>query len=141
MKKIQLLFLRKKKAYLVSLFFRVFHTIVPKVAGIVLFMMITGNVQGQLIPSIPSPTAANLGLYGDIPVSYYTGTPNISIPLYEIKGKQVTVPITLSYHPSGIRPEIHPGPTGLGWTLHAGGVITRTVRGNGTDECDWGGVA
>ncbi len=77
---------------------------------------------------------ANLGLYGEIPVSYYTGVPNISVPLYEIKGKQITVPIYLSYHPAGIRPEIHPGPVGLGWSLRAGGVISRTVKGNGPDE-------
>lgn len=84
--------------------------------------------------SMHSPTAANLGLYGEIPVSYFTGTPNISIPIYEIKGKQISVPIRLTYHPSGIRPEIHPGPVGLGWSLQAGGVISRTVRGNGPDE-------
>jgi len=84
--------------------------------------------------AVHSPTAANLGLYGEIPVSYYTGTPNISIPLYEIKGKQITIPVRLSYHPAGIRPEIHPGPVGLGWSLQAGGVISRTVRGNGPDE-------
>lgn len=84
--------------------------------------------------SVHSPTVANLGLYGEIPVSYFTGTPDISIPLYEIKGKQVTIPIKLNYHPAGIRPEIHPGPTGLGWSLNAGGVISRTVRGNSPDE-------
>jgi YD repeat-containing protein len=87
--------------------------------------------------SIHSPTAANLGLYGEIPVSYYTGTPHISIPLYEIKGKNLTVPVELSYHPAGIRPEIHPGPTGLGWSLRAGGVISRTIRGDIFDENEW----
>ena len=101
-----------------------------KTTNISFFVMIVSTLQGQIIPSMPSPTAANLGLYGEIPVSYYTGTPNISIPLYEIKGKQITVPISLTYHPSGIRPEIHPGPVGLGWSLRADGVITRTVRGN-----------
>lgn len=80
------------------------------------------------LPSMPSPTASNLGLYGEIPVSEYTGTPNISIPLYEFRTKSFTIPVTLSYHPSGIRPELHPGPTGLGWTLMTGGVITREVR-------------
>ncbi|MDR2292456.1 MAG: RHS repeat protein [Prevotellaceae bacterium] len=89
--------------------------------------------------SVHSPTAANLGLYGEIPMSYYTGTPNISIPLYEIKGTHVTVPVELSYHPAGIRPEIHPGPVGLGWSLRAGGVISRTVRGRGPDESDTNG--
>ncbi|SUB77358.1 Uncharacterised protein [Porphyromonas macacae] len=84
--------------------------------------------------SICSPTATNLGLYGEIPVSYYTGIPDISIPLYEIKGKKLRVPLRLRYHPAGIRPEIHPGPVGLGWSLEAGGVISRTVRGSGVDE-------
>lgn len=91
------------------------------------------------LPSMPSPTASNLGLYGEIPVSEYTGTPNISIPLYEFKTKSFTIPVTLSYHPSGIRPELHPGPTGLGWTLLTGGAITREVRGV-PDENDSNGT-
>lgn len=90
---------------------------------------ITGRSWAQQpLPSMPSPTASNLGLYGEIPVSEYTGTPNISIPLYEFKTKSFTIPVTLSYHASGIRPELHPGPTGLGWTLLTGGAITREVR-------------
>ncbi len=104
----------------------------PLLASVLLLLVIF-DASAQLT-SIPSPTAANLGLYGEMPVSYYTGTPNITIPLYEIKGKNVSVPIALTYHPSAIRPEIHPGPTGLGWTLQAGGVITRSVRGASPDE-------
>ena len=91
---------------------------------------ITGGLRAQSpLPSMPSPTASNLGLYGEVPVSEFTGTPNISIPLYELKTKSFTIPVTLSYHASGIRPELHPGPTGLGWTLLSGGAITREVRG------------
>ena len=100
-----------------------------------LFIFCPTKVYSQL-QAVPSPTAANLGLYGDIPVSYFTGTPNISIPLYEIKGKQINVPISLSYHSAGIRPDTHPGPTGVGWSLMAGGVITRTVRGSVFDEAE-----
>ncbi len=55
-------------------------------------LLTAGNVFAQVLQGIPSPTAANLGLYGEIPVSYYTGTPDICIPIYEIKGKQVNVP-------------------------------------------------
>ena len=99
---------------------------------IIMVLMCFATYSQQI--SVHSPTAANLGLYGEIPVSYFTGTPNISIPLYEIKGKQINVPVRLTYHPAGIRPEIHPGPVGLGWSLQAGGVISRTVRGNGPDE-------
>lgn len=101
---------------------------------------ITGGLRAQSpLPSMPSPTASNLGLYGEVPVSEFTGTPNISIPLYELKTKSFTIPIALSYHASGIRPELHPGPTGLGWTLLTGGAITREVRGL-PDENDCKGL-
>ncbi len=76
-----------------------------------------------------SPTAASLGQYGDVPVSLYTGTPNISIPLYELPGRHLSLPIGLSYHASGIKVETIPGWVGSGWSLNAGGVITRTVKG------------
>lgn len=100
----------------------------------------TGGLRAQSpLPSMPSPTASNLGLYGEIPVSEYTGTPNISIPIYEFKTKSFTIPVSLSYHASGIRPELHPGPTGLGWTLLTGGVITREIRGI-PDENDCKGL-
>ena len=79
----------------------------------------------KIIP--PSPTAASLGKYGNIPVSLYTGTPEISIPLYEIKGRKLSVPISLSYHASGMKVDEIAGWVGSGWSLNAGGVITRSV--------------
>ena len=105
-----------------------------RISVIVFVLLVSTICWSQVLPSVPSPTAANLGVYGEVSVSPYTGTPNIAIPLYELKGKKITIPVSLTYHPASIRPEIHPGPTGLGWTLQAGGAITRTVRGNGPDE-------
>ena len=84
---------------------------------------------GALRVGMQSPTAASLGKFGDVPVSLYTGTPNISVPLYEVKGRSLSVPISLAYHASGIRVEEIPGWVGMGWALNAGGVITRTMRG------------
>nr|WP_199083180.1 hypothetical protein [Pedobacter sp. ASV19] len=83
----------------------------------------------DLSPSIPSPTAASLGVYGEMPVSYFTGIPSISLPLYEIKGNKLNLPITLNYYASGLRPEVHPSWVGNGWSLSAGGVITRKPNG------------
>ncbi|WP_143092562.1 putative Ig domain-containing protein [Arsenicibacter rosenii] len=75
-----------------------------------------------------SPNAAALGTYGEIPVSLYTGTPNIQIPLYELAGVELKLPLSLSYRASGIRVDENASWVGLGWSLEAGGVITRTVR-------------
>lgn len=80
-------------------------------------------------PFVPkAPNAAGLVQHIDCPVSYYTGIPEISIPLYEIDVQGVKIPITLSYHASGIRMSQEATWVGLGWSLSCGGIISRTVR-------------
>ncbi|MDB5088036.1 MAG: hypothetical protein JWR09_2030, partial [Mucilaginibacter sp.] len=78
--------------------------------------------------SVQSPNTSSLALYGEIPVSYFTGVPEINIPLYTLKEKEVTLPLSLNYHASGVRPDTHPGWVGNGWSLSNPGVITRTVH-------------
>lgn len=101
--------------------------------AMLLICLLFGLTVKSQVPSLPksavSPNAASLGLYGEVPVSLYTGTPSIDIPIDEIKCGNVTLPISLSYHCAGIRPDQHPGWTGMGWTLQAGGMISRVVRG------------
>lgn len=82
----------------------------------------------QVIP--PSPEAAQLGQYGNVPISLFTGTPNINIPITELKGNVLSLPVSLSYNAAGFKPEELATWTGLGWALNAGGVITRAVAGN-----------
>lgn len=76
-----------------------------------------------------SPNAASLGQYGACPVGHYTGTPKISIPFYEIEFDGMTIPISLSYHASGIKVRQESSSVGLGWAINAGGCITKEVRG------------
>lgn len=78
----------------------------------------------------PSPEAADLGKYGNVPVSLFTGTPKISIPLFDLKGNNISVPLSLSYNSTGFKPEEIASWVGLAWTLNAGGVVTRSVMGN-----------
>jgi hypothetical protein len=85
------------------------------------------NKKSDVIP--PSPNVAALGKYGDIPVSPYTGVPSISLPIYEIVSKDISVPISISYHGSGIKVAEESSRVGLGWVLNAGGVISRTIMG------------
>ncbi|MBE6313604.1 MAG: hypothetical protein E7079_01445 [Bacteroidales bacterium] len=76
-----------------------------------------------------SPNAASLGQYGEVPVSLYTGTVQINVPIYEIDYMGHKIPISMTYHGSGVRPDQHPGWVGLGWNLNAGGCISRIVNG------------
>ncbi len=76
-----------------------------------------------------SPDAAALGKYGQIPVDKSTGIPNISIPLYEIKTPRFSLPISLSYHASGIKVDETASWVGIGWSLNAGGAVTRSING------------
>jgi hypothetical protein len=85
--------------------------------------------RGSFRVTAPSPTAASLGKFGDVPVSLYTGVPDISIPLFTAKGRSLSLPIVLRYHGGGIKVEEKGSWVGIGWTLEAGGTITRTVRG------------
>lgn len=97
------------------------------------FFLVNLPVRGQdvQLPTIipPSPTAQNFMRYGEIPVDYSTGIPNIQIPLYTVKGRKLELPISISYHASGIKVRDVASEVGLGWVLNAGGVISRTVNG------------
>ena len=85
---------------------------------------------GQTVPSIipPSPEASSLLKFTEVPVSLYTGLPNIEIPLFVIESGGVTVPISLSYHARGIKVAEIGSRVGLGWALNAGGMISRQIR-------------
>lgn len=83
-----------------------------------------------------APTANNLMKFEEVPVSYYTGIPDISIPLVGMStsGTEIGIGVQLKYHPLSAKPEDRSGETGLGWSLIAGGTISRTIRGGGIDE-------
>src|SRR5450631_2669915 len=92
----------------------------------------TTNTIGHV--SISSPTAASLGKYGDIPVNYHTGIPEIGIPIYTVQSGSLKLPISLSYHASGLKVQEAASWVGAGWALNAGGTITRTVVGAPDDR-------
>ncbi|NDV58066.1 DUF6443 domain-containing protein [Bacteroides sp. 519] len=84
-------------------------------------------------PFPDSPNAAALSKYIDFPVSNATGIIQMDIPIYEIKLKDFTLPISLNYHAKGIQVEESATNVGLGWSLQAGGCISRAVRGEPDD--------
>lgn len=76
----------------------------------------------------PSPTAASLGTYGQVPVGMFTGTAQFNIPLYQLKSRKLSLPISLNYSTNGVKVDEIASWVGMGWSLSAGGVITRIVR-------------
>eukprot|EP01133_Synstelium_polycarpum_P013089 gene13089-15396_t len=77
----------------------------------------------------PSPNASALGRFGEVPVSYSTGIPDISIPLYELTVGKLKIPISINYHSGGFKVNENASWVGLGWALNAGGVISRSRIG------------
>ncbi|WP_072365172.1 DUF5977 domain-containing protein [Chitinophaga sancti] len=91
-----------------------------------------GTASSQAIgptTTIPSPEVAELGTFGLIPASPFTGQADVSIPLYDVSYRDISVPITLRYDTKGNKADDHPTWVGLGWSLQAGGAIYRKVNG------------
>ncbi|WP_159099186.1 hypothetical protein, partial [Aquimarina spinulae] len=98
--------------------------------------MLSAVMSGQELPDLapPTPEVAAMGKYLDVPVSLFTGTPNISIPLASISEGILNASVSVSYHASGIRVGEMASRVGLGWSLHGGGMISRQVRGIADDH-------
>ncbi|HEX6430989.1 MAG TPA: hypothetical protein VF008_25040, partial [Niastella sp.] len=100
----------------------------------------TAQDLGALGPSRiigPSPEPSRIARYGSYDVSYYTGKPQIRIPVYNIKTTDLEVPVNLTYEATGVRLDEMPSWTGTGWMLNAGGMITRVIVDN-PDEFSYG---
>lgn len=70
------------------------------------FIMVSMSMEAQTSPvySVPSPEAANLGTYGSVPVSLFTGIPDISVPIHEMRVGSMTFPVSLRYHLASVKP-------------------------------------
>ena len=105
-----------------------FVTPVLTVLTVMMSMMMFGQELPEVIP--PSPTVANLMQFEEVPVSYYTGQPNISIPIYsKVLASDLGMNISLNYNTQGVQINNRSGWTGTSWSLMAGGSVSRTVRG------------
>ena len=63
---------------------------------IIPLLFLCTTVYSQSPVQVFSPNAANLGQYGQVPVNYFNGLPEISIPLTTFKAKDYDLPISLS---------------------------------------------
>lgn len=79
--------------------------------------------------NISSPDVEAFQKVNMVPVSNYTGRINLSIPFYEIKVGNISIPISLSYNSSGVKVNDMASNVGLNWSLNAGGVISKITKG------------
>jgi len=72
-----------------------------------------GNIN-EIFPA--APTSNNLMKFEEVPVSYYTGVPDISIPLFNIPttNKDVALNVQLKYHVLNAKLEDRSSEVGLG---------------------------
>lgn len=82
-----------------------------------------------------TPEATAFLKYGEYPINFSSGTPNISIPIYTVNAGGFEMPITLDYHASGIKVKQEATMVGLGWNLNTGAQIILSSR-DGIDEID-----
>lgn len=76
-----------------------------------------------------SPSASELTRRVLTPVNYGMGTLDVNIPLYEIKMKNITIPVVLRCRTTGIKVSEPGGTVGLGWNLEYGPSVARSVDG------------
>lgn len=77
-----------------------------------------------------TPESQAFEKYGTTPVDENSGVPNISVPLYNVRGRFLEIPISLSYHASGIKVNQEASWVGLGFDINCGGRITVETKGN-----------
>jgi YD repeat-containing protein len=101
----------------------------------------TAQSSNPYIPNVvpASPDAAVMMKFGDVPISPYTGTADVNVPIYNIQVKGLSLPIGLDYHTGGVKVKEEATWVGLGWNLSPGGMISRTI--NDHDDFGTGSLA
>lgn len=108
----------------------------------IVLILVSSNVAGQLPHIVPlPPNAAAFAKSGDYKVGPISGRPEISFPIYTVESGNLKLPISLSYLASGIQVNQLSSWVGLGWSLNAGGIISRSVRGIPDDVSLYGWYA
>ncbi len=105
--------------------------------SMLLFLVLTnaiaqlGDSNNVNIPNIvpPSPETAGIAKYVDMKINEYQGMVQQSIPIYNASSGNVSVPISLNYQSGGFKVMESSNSIGLGWSLNAGGVVTRSMNG------------
>lgn len=84
--------------------------------------------EGLFNPTAPD-VSAMMRYGGRTGTSLYTGAAHLSIPVFDYEDADISLPISMEYDCNGYKPGVTASTLGYGWTLSAGGAITREVHG------------
>jgi hypothetical protein len=87
------------------------------------------QISTDLRPSVKSPEVNKFEQYMNMPVNLVSGTPQISIPIYNLSYGGMSLPISLEYDASGVKVEDIASSVGLKWSLNVGGTVSRIIKG------------
>lgn len=100
---------------------------------ILLFINLISNAQEESFydneVTFPHPSASNISAFVDVPVDYFTGTPDIGYHLMSLplNSGGESINLSLKYHPRNISSFHSASEVGLGWSVLGSGIITRDV--------------
>lgn len=97
-------------------------------------LWVTFNSQAQIYTgennyAPPSPNPYSLAMLSQTRVNQHCGTADVTVPIVDLTSRRLKVPITLNYNTGGNKVQDVASWVGLGWSMDAGGLITRIVRG------------
>ncbi|MDQ0068187.1 hypothetical protein [Chryseobacterium lathyri] len=78
--------------------------------------------------NVTTPEVSQLIKSEIIPINYVTGKAEYTIPLYEVKEGDISIPIQLKYSSNGVKVAQESTNVGLDWVLVAGGNVTKFVN-------------
>ena len=97
--------------------------------SILILFIYSSTYSQKLELDIPSPQSYDFIRYGNIPISGYTGSLGLTIPIYQYSDNDFSFNIDVKYSSSGFKPNKRSGIVGQDWFLNAGGTITRSING------------
>ena len=119
----------------------VFRSLISTVALSFVLLLLHGTIlaqpgnSGLAFPSANNSFLGKSGSGATVGVDEYTGTAQVSIPLYALSSQSTAIPITVDYADGrGVPVQEYATQVGLGWQLNAGGSISRVVRGLPDEE-------
>ena len=77
---------------------------------------------------MPSPESQELIKNINSSVELASGKATVSLPLYTLNAAHLQIPISIDYSSGGVKVDDISTDVGLGWSLNAGGKITRVIH-------------